>query len=334
MTPEMRPYIYRRRQVGGTASVTRRFRRPAVVQDVSVSHFFDWTERSLLPDFPPDPPDRPSISQQFRDTVFPPSGYVSALQLNYSLFAPRYRIYRDLNTFDLRENAQLGPSATVLVQRADRLLGMDVARQYWGLVFNGAWAFDLANGYQRVSVGWSGRHYDREGRWFDQAFAGSIFAATPVIKRAIRVVGSLAASIYIDDNLNFSTTVGGDSGLRGYAIGEFQGTSSFIGHLEVRSMAMPVLFTRAGVVAFYDVGNAATPPPGDGNNIQRAWATLRGLRAYQDVGAGLRVLIPQANTYVLRADWAFALQDDTVPSPVRTKAGWPGRFSAGFAQVF
>jgi hypothetical protein len=46
------------------------------------------------------------------------------------------------------------------------------------------------------------------------------------------------------------------------------------------------------------------------------------------------VLIPQANTVVLRADWAFPLQDDTVPSPVQTKAGWPGRFSAGFEQVF
>jgi hypothetical protein len=223
----------------------------------------------LLPGFPPDPPDRP-ISQQFKDSFFPPSGYVSALQLGYSLFAPRYRIYRDLNTFDLRENAQLGPSATVLLRRSDRLLGTDAARQYWLVSVSGAWAFDLADGYQKVSMGWAGRHYDREGRWFDQTFAGSVYAATPVIKRAIRVVGSLVASITIDDNLNSVTTMGGSSGLRGYAIGEFLGRSAFIGHLEVRSLAVPVLFTRAGVLAFYDVGDAATPPAGDGNNIRRA----------------------------------------------------------------
>ena len=334
MTPVLRDYTYRVRQVSGTATVVRRFRRGNFFHDVSLGHLFVWTEPSLLPDFPPDTPDQPTISQQFKSSVFPRSGYVSAPYLTYSFFAPRYRIYRDLNTFDLRENFQLGPTATVSVRRADRLLGTDVGRQYWSLSFGAAWAFDLANGFQQLSLGWAGLHYDRDGRWFDQNFTGSISAATPVIGRAFRIVGSLGASIYIDDNLNYFTTVGGDSGLRGYAVGEFLGKSSFIGHLEVRSMAVPVLFMRAGALAFYDAGDAATPATGDGNNIQRAWATLRGLRAYHDVGFGLRILIPQANTYVLRADWAFALDDDNLPSPVRTRAGWPGRFSAGFAQVF
>ena len=349
-----RDYKYRLREVSGTATIARRLRGPNLVHDLRLGHLFDWTERSLLADFPADPlqplkisqlqfkdcnvSSTDTVSQQFKTCIFPPSGYVSALNFTYSLFAPRYRIYRDLDTFDLRENAQLGPSGAVVIQRADRLLGTDIARQFWLLGFSGTWAFDLADGYQWVSLGWSGRHYDQQGRWSDQNFTGSVYAATPVIRRALRIVGSLSTSIYIDDSLNHVATMGGDSGLRGYAVGEFrgfQGGSSFIGHVEVRSMAVPVLFMRAGVLAFYDAGDAATPVTGDGNNIQRAWDTLLGLHAYQDVGVGLRVLIPQANTYVLRADWAFALEDNNnMSSPVRTRAGWPGRFSAGFAQVF
>ena len=45
--------------------------------------------------------------------------------------------------------------------------------------------------------------------------------------------------------------------------------------------------------------------------------------------AGARWLIPQLNSAVLRFDWAFALQNSAY-----TRAGWPGRFMAGFEQAF
>ena len=48
-----------------------------------------------------------------------------------------------------------------------------------------------------------------------------------------------------------------------------------------------------------------------------------------DVGVGLRWLIPQLNSYVIRVDWAVPLEDGIV-----TPAGMPGRVSAGFAQIF
>jgi hypothetical protein len=43
----------------------------------------------------------------------------------------------------------------------------------------------------------------------------------------------------------------------------------------------------------------------------------------------LRWLIPQLNSSVLRFDWAVPLQDGVV-----TRAGTPGRFSAGYQQAF
>jgi hypothetical protein len=50
---------------------------------------------------------------------------------------------------------------------------------------------------------------------------------------------------------------------------------------------------------------------------------------YDDVGFGLRLLIPQLDTYSLRADWAFPLRPAS-----GMPAGWPGRMSFGFRQVF
>jgi hypothetical protein len=48
-----------------------------------------------------------------------------------------------------------------------------------------------------------------------------------------------------------------------------------------------------------------------------------------DFGIGMRWLIQQLNSSVIRIDWAFATQSTTL-----TRAGFPGRASAGFQQTF
>jgi hypothetical protein len=333
-TQVFRPYSYRLRTFGGTAAVTRRYHAHGVVQEVSLGHQLSFVRPSLLADFPDDP----GVSQMFENTIFPRLvGTISSLYASYHIFTPRYRIYRDLNTFDLRETVTLGPSATVLAQRADELFGS--AYQYWFLSAAAGWNFSLADGLQTVGLGWSVRLHD--GTWSDEALSANVFIATPVIAHALRVVGSVVTNLVFDNEQNTLVTVGGDSGLRGYAVGEFLGQNGMIGHLEVRSMALSVLSLRAGALIFYDVGDAppvssvAAALPSDQDNIfHRTFDALRSFHAYQDVGLGLRVLIPQFNTYVLRLDWAFALNDDNLPSPVQTRAGWPGRFSAGFMQAF
>ena len=62
------------------------------------------------------------------------------------------------------------------------------------------------------------------------------------------------------------------------------------------------------------------------------WRTLVKVSAIvpkHDAGVGLRWLIPQLNSTVIRIDWAFATQSTTL-----TRAGFPGRASAGFQQIF
>ena len=333
MFTAVRPWTYRLKTFSGTSQVNRRFHGHGVVQTVSAGHLLSVTRPSLLPNFPPDTPDHPTVSAQFKDAIFPRSGTVSALYARYSIFTPTYRIYRDLSTFDLRETVTLGPSASLSLQRSDSLLGSAASRQFWYLSASGGWAFALADGLQNVTLGWSGRY--RDGVWSDQSFAAGASGATPVIRRALRVVASVGTTILIDDTQNSFSALGGDTGLRGYAVGDLIGKSSVLGHVEVRSMALSVLSLRAGGLVFWDFGDAATPASGLGTNLDHAINTLLGFRLYHDVGFGLRVLIPQFNTYVLRVDWAFPLQSTDGDALMgHTKAGWPGRFSAGFAQVF
>jgi hypothetical protein len=61
----------------------------------------------------------------------------------------------------------------------------------------------------------------------------------------------------------------------------------------------------------------------DGGHAANAFDDLR---LHQNVGLGLRLLIPQINPYVIRVDWAFPV---TSGFPA-----WPGRVSFGFKQVF
>ena len=53
------------------------------------------------------------------------------------------------------------------------------------------------------------------------------------------------------------------------------------------------------------------------------------LGAHHDFGVGLRWLIPQLSSSVVRIDWAIATDAGPYTSP-----GLPGRISAGFAQSF
>jgi len=88
-----------------------------------------------------------------------------------------------------------------------------------------------------------------------------------------------------------------------------------VAHAEVRSSPLAVFSQRFGALAFYDVGDAAE--------------SFGALVLHHDVGVGLRWLIPQLASSVLRIDWAVATQDGPY-----TRPGLPGRISAGFLQSF
>jgi hypothetical protein len=311
--PPTATWLYRSQVFTASAGVTRQFGK-RVSQRLTLGHGLTIQRPDFVDGFSPDP----ALRARFAALVFPRSERISAPSLGYSLFTPRYRTYRDLDTYDLSEHVRLGPSFGTSVGYAARALGSE--REFANLSASAGWAFDVAGGFQRVSAGASGRLED--AAFVDQTFSAGAYAATPLLGRTVRVVGALSGSVLRRDTGNRLYSLGGDSGLRGYAVGDFSGKAQALGHLEVRSVAAPVASLRVGGLVFWDVGHAAP--------------RLEDLSPRHDFGAGLRVLIPQFNAYVLRVDWAFPTHDtfDPVTRRAVTRAGWPGRVSAGFRQVF
>jgi hypothetical protein len=329
------PWLYRLKQVYTSEVVTRSFPRPSVIQRVSVGHELSLVRPSFTSDFPyaPGSPERDQFSQE----VFPLSERVSDLFLRYELFTPRYRVFRDLNTFDFRENVRLGPYLSLKAGRTFSWVGsqsdFSLLQTSFGLT-SGA-----MGGLQSVGGSWEARVVGGEAT--DQLVRGRATLATPVLAGALRVVAAGNLGLLFRNTRKRYFAVGGDTGLagnesipsdyqvdgdsglraydsvlRGYPVGEFVGCGAqFIGHIEARSMALKLRFLRLGGLLFFDAGDAAV----DAGN----------LTFYSDVGLGLRLLIPQLNTYALRADWAFPLRPAS-----GMPAGWPGRMSFGFRQVF
>jgi hypothetical protein len=302
------PYIYRDRRKGFEPSVVRSFGK-RVIQRVSAGYSLSYTRPDFAPEFPVV---EPRIAQLFAQQVFPPNERISAVFASWSLFTPRYKVYRDYGTYDLREDFQLGPNAYATVAQSATALGSDY--NYTRVGGNFGWNFDLGGGFQRFSTGWYGRFL--RGDFVDETRSAGVHLATPMIRKAVRLLGEADVSALFNSTRRSAFfTAGGESGLRGYGLNEFRGQARFMGHLEARSRPLALGALRFGGLAFYDVGHAA--------------ASISALSPHQDVGVGLRLLIPQLNFYVLRVDWAFPLQAGETTSP-----GWPGRVSAGFRQVF
>ncbi len=307
--PDLLRYEYRRRIAVADASAVRSFGK-AVIQRVTAGYLVDRRSSAVLPTFPDDA----QTAELFLAQWAPTDEQRSEPYLRYEMFTPRYVVLRDLDTFDLRENRLLGPFLRARVSEGLPPLGASFSAL--GLAVSAGAAAAPAGGFLSVSASASARYRYEDGRWIDQLGSAGFFAATPLIDRLVRVVVEAQVDSQRADTQNTPFTLGGSNGLRAYAIGEFLGTSMLRGHIEVRTAPISAIFSqRFGAVAFYDVGDAAP--------------SFADLLLRNDVGIGLRWLIPQFNASVIRLDWAVPLQDGNV-----TRAGMPGRFSAGFQQAF
>ena len=101
----------------------------------------------------------------------------------------------------------------------------------------------------------------------------------------------------VEDRDNLRSTLGGNTGLRGYESDEFRGRHLVNLHIEYRSIPADLLTLQVGFVAFYDMGHAADE--------------LAALKPRHAVGLGLRIFIPQVNRLVIRADYGM---------PIKTRA--------------
>jgi hypothetical protein len=305
-TLEAVPYIYRRKITTVDATLTRQF-GVSVIQRITLGHHID-SHRSEVPDDFPDPAQAPLFLAQYA----PASETRSEPFVAYSLFTPRYAIYRDLNTFDLRENVLLGPTLSASVAYGSPELGADF-RAFPMALSLGFSAAAPRGGLAVIALQGSARLRDQT--FIDQRYTGSLYYASPMLGRRVRIVAQATAGARRNDTQRGIFVLGGDTGLRGYAIGDFFGTTEVLGHVELRTAPVAIFSQRIGGLLFYDVGDAAP--------------SFGAITPMHDFGLGLRWLIPQLNSTVIRIDWAFATQ-----STPFTQAGFPGRVTAGFLQTF
>lgn len=304
------PLTYRRRSLTVDSNVVRSFGQ-TTIQRVTAGFRMSEGRSLVLSSFPTSPAD-PDLANAFLARWAPRSEQRSEPYARYELFFARYGLSRDLDTFDLSEYRRLGPLVAVEIGAGLPPLGSDFLA--YPMSATASWAVaPWETGFALAQVQGSGRV--RDTGFIDQRFSTLLYFATPPIAGLGRVVLSASADAVRADTYRTRFFVGGDTGLRGYQIGELQGTTQAMAHAEIRSRPMAARSQRFGAVVFYDVGDAAD--------------SFVGLRAHQDVGIGLRWLIPQLNSSVLRIDWAVATEDGPY-----TRSGLPGRISAGFLQSF
>lgn len=305
------PYEYDERDLNIESSVVRQLGE-RVKHRVTVGHQLDVQRPEVRDNFPGDAAARAA----FEAEVLPRSERSSSLFARYSFFTPVYKVYRNMDSFDLGEDQLLGPDAAVQVGAAMKPIGSESTFQTGSIT--AGWTFDVGgDAVARVSAGAAGRLQD--GELIDKLVTATVAGVSPVLV-AMRVATRFTWSRRRDETSNRTFSLGGDSGLRGFAIGEFRTVGAnpvrFLGNVELRTLPLRVLFTRAGGVLFWDFGHAADCYAG----------CETPLTIHHDVGIGIRALIPQLQPWVLRLDWAIPLTG--------VSAGFPGRIVAGVQQIF
>jgi hypothetical protein len=305
-TPEVEqvPFVYKRKALNLDSSVVRSFGHK-VKQHLTFGH----TLSVLRPSAPDGFSGSPADLRTLEEVVFPRSERASAVFARYRVFTPEYKTYRNFNSYDLAEDIKLGPDFSVAASSALRAIGSE--SNFYQASMTASWTFSLlGDGFVVGSTGGATRLQD--SHFIDNSLSTNFKLASPRIANAFRVVARTHVGLRYRERGNARYTLGGSNGLRGYQISEFSGQKRVLTNLEFRSMPIRVLFARFGAVAFWDMGHAAN--------------RLEELRMKHGVGFGIRYLVPQLQPIVFRLDWAFPLQG---PS-----AGFPGRLSAGVAQVF
>jgi hypothetical protein len=265
----------------------------------------------VLDDFP-----EPALAATFLAEIAPRSEMRSEAYARYEMFTARYGVFRNLDTFDLRENRRLGPWVKVEVAAGTPAWGADFAA--FPMAASTGWAVASGGGYAYVAVAGAMRYAHLPGspwRFVDQSLQTQAYFASPIVGRLAGLVVMAETDAVRADTRKTRYLLGGATGLRGYAIGDRDGSSQIVAHVELRTLPLPVFSQRFGGVIFYDVGDAAP--------------SFDVLVPHHDVGAGVRWLIPQLNSAVWRIDWAVAMQGTRY-----TRAGLPGRITAGLMQVF
>ncbi|HTA92277.1 MAG TPA: BamA/TamA family outer membrane protein [Polyangiaceae bacterium] len=213
----------------------------------------------------------------------------------------------EVETLGLQENFSRGYDLLLKVYPASSAVGS--TRSLLGSLAEASYTFPLGDGLIRPLVQQS-IQYASENR-DDALFESRLHVVSPRFGLG-RIVLDGQFEDHFRNYFNTRFLIGGDNRLRGYAVGAFQGANELAASAELRTTSVDILSAQVGAAAFYDVGDA---------NDRISHFQLK-----QDAGLGLRILFPEFDRIVFRADWGFPVSPGY--------ATFPGAFFVSFAQAF
>ncbi len=287
------PFVYDVREFASEATGTRSFGRQLKV-DVSAS--LGGYSRQYKPAL---------VTGEQADWLnanyLPRSENVTYLSAYVRAFPSDFRVLRNIDTFELSEDFQLG----------------------WVAQGGARWAFPLPFAPSNfVELGASLRYrFYRADDLFTVTVAGAL-RVRPGLETANRRLaaevsnyspeffgGRLVSRVLVDlkanDLDNRQLLLGGSTGLRGAFPEQFTGSNMILGNFEYRARPIELWSNWLGVVLFYDVGSAFTATPSFTHTV----------------GIGFRLLLPQLNREVLRVDFGFVV-GGAIPGADRINASW------------
>lgn len=297
--------------------VPRRYRMKAMTLNTSLLHGFGGADVKHRLTFghalefarptPVDLFDDPVVAAAFVRDVLPRSERNSVGYVTYNVFEPRYREYRNIGSFDLAEDLRLGATATASLGAGLEAIGSE-ADFVRGSLSAGYVLPVGVDGTAAISGTVSGRR--QGGALIDASTSLTLRAVSPTLGW-LRVLGELRVSGLHRETQNRFLTLGGDNGLRGFAINEFDGLRRVVAQFEARTTPRKAAFTRWGLLAFYDIGGVADQ--------------FRHIGLHHDIGVGFRALIPQLASELMRIDVALPLDADRIGVP-RVIVGFDSEF--------
>lgn len=209
-----------------------------------------------------------------------------ALQTRF--YTTKFKRLLDFETIGLQEDVRLGYNLGVKVYPVFHELG--ATRSFFGTDVNAEYTWEMGDGLVRLG-GELINEFETE-QISDASLRGTLRVATPRLGFGRFVLDAMAINRY-RNSLNVTNSLGGDTRLRGYPTSFFVGKDVVTTNLEFRTSNVQIFTVLFGAAAFFDLGDAFTG--------------FDKFKAYDSAGGGLRVLFPQFDRVVFRADLAFPI---------------------------
>ncbi len=294
------PLAYDVRNFGASVAVTRSFGR-LWKTDITAA-VGGYSVRYGAPNGSTLDPDQLSL---LAARVLPRSEDATYLLGKVRFFKADYRVLKNIDTFQLSEDYQVGP----LLKGGLRYAIPTFVRSHFleaGAAIGYRW-LSASEDVLTLTVAGAAR-FVPNGPTVNRHIAAEIVNVSPSLLIG-RLVTRLVYDVKKDDLDNRVVLLGGGNGLRGAPAELLSGKNLLLANIEYRTRAFEVRTVFLGLVLFYDAGSAF-----DGT-----------VNLTHTVGLGVRILLPQFNQETIRIDVGFVIGGNN--------SSVADRFSATFGQI-